>query len=121
MGIDRVASENSWSHWQVSSVHGQPPQPIALRTYVRYRRPMHYEVDVVVQHPLDEQAERFLSSVQRSANRVLSFRGDDQRIVVTVEAHAFDRAGAVRAAVREVAHIYPLMQFEANGEPRTLS
>jgi hypothetical protein len=49
---------------------------------------MHFEVDVVIQHPLDEQAERFLASVQRSANRVLRFRGDDKRIVVTVEAHA---------------------------------
>ena len=59
---------------------------------------MHFEVDVVVQHPLDEQASRFLSTVQKSANRVVRFRGDDHRIVVTVEAHAYDRAGAVRAA-----------------------
>ena len=79
---------------------------------------MHFEVDVIVQHPLDAQAERFLSSVQRSANRVVRFRGDDQCIVVTVEAHAFDRAGAVRAAVQEVAHIYPLVKFEPIGEPR---
>ena len=80
--------------------------------------PMHFEVDVVVQHPLDEQAERFLSSVQRSANRVIRFRGDHQRIVVTVEAHAYDRDGAVRAAIQEVAHIYPTMKFETTGEPR---
>ena len=38
--------------------------------------PMHYEVDVTVQHPLDANTERFLASVQRSANRVLRFRGD---------------------------------------------
>jgi len=81
---------------------------------------MHFEVDVVVQHPLDEQAKRFLSSVQRSANRVIRFRGDDLRIVVTVEAHAYDREGAVRAAIQEVAHIYPMIQFEAAGEPRPL-
>jgi hypothetical protein len=81
---------------------------------------MHFEVEVVVQHPLNKQAERFLSSVQRSANRVLRFRGDDRRIVVTVEAHAYDREGAVRAAIQEVAHIYPLMQFEASGEPRPM-
>ncbi len=79
---------------------------------------MRFEVDVVVQHPLDEQAERFLSAVQRSANRVLRFRGDGQRIVVTVEAHAYDRAGAVRAAIREVATIYPQCSFEPSGEPR---
>jgi len=80
--------------------------------------PMHFEVDVIVEHPLDAQAERFLSSVQRSANRVIRFRGDHRRTVVTVEAHAFDRGGAVRAAVQEVAHIYPLVKFEASGEPR---
>jgi hypothetical protein len=78
----------------------------------------HFEVDVVVQHPLDQQAERFLTSVQRSANRVLRFHGDNERIVVTVEAHAYDREGAVRAAIQEVVHIYPLAQFAASGEPR---
>lgn len=75
---------------------------------------------MLVQHPLDEQAERFLTSVQRSANRVIRFRGDDLRIVVTVEAHAYDREGAVRAAVQEIAHVYPLAKFEASGEPRPL-
>jgi len=79
---------------------------------------MHFEVDVIVQHPLDDQAERFLSSVQKSANRVIRFRGDDRQIVVTVEAHALDRHGAVRAAVQEVAHIYPLVEFAVTGEPR---
>ena len=61
---------------------------------------------------------RCLSSVQRSANRVLRLRGDDHRIVVTVEAHAYDREGAVRAAIQEVAHIYPMAEFEAEGVPR---
>jgi len=81
---------------------------------------MHFEVDVVVQHPLDDQAKRFLSTVQRSANRVVRFGGDDRRIVVTVEAHAYDRDGAVRAAIQEVAHIYPLVSFAADGAPRPL-
>ena len=81
---------------------------------------MHFEVDVAVHHPLDEQAKQFLSSVQRSANRVVRFSGDHQRIVVTVEAHAYDRAGAVRAAVQEVAHIYPMVRFEPIGEPRVM-
>jgi len=94
------------------------PRPIAVRTYVRYGRSMYFEVDVVVQHPLDPQAERFLSSVQRSANRVIRFRGDDHCIIVTVEAHAYDREGAVRAAIQEVAHIYPTAKFETTGEPR---
>jgi hypothetical protein len=79
---------------------------------------MHFEVDVVVQHPLDQQAERFLTSVQKSANRVLRFRGNDRKIIVTVEAHAYDREGAVSAAIREVAHIYPLVKFQPRGEPR---
>jgi hypothetical protein len=79
---------------------------------------MHFEVDVVVQHALDQQAKRFLTSVQRSANRVLRFRGNDKRIVVTVEAHAYDREGAVLAAVQEVARIYPMVGFETSGEPR---
>ena len=78
---------------------------------------MSFEVDVVVHQPLDEQAERFLTSVQRSANRVVRFRGDERSIVITVEAHAYDREGAVRAAVQEVAHIYPLVKFETTGEP----
>ena len=95
-------------------------RPVALRTYVRSRRAMHFEVDVVVQHPLDDQAKRFLSTVQRSANRVVRFRGDDHRIVVTVEAHAYDHDGAVRAAVQEVAHIYPLVRFTTSGDPRPL-
>jgi hypothetical protein len=81
---------------------------------------MHFEVDVVVQHPLDQQAERFLTDVQRSANRVIRFRGDDRRIIVTVEAHAYDRGGAVSAAIREVAHIYPLVTIQLLGEPRQL-
>jgi len=81
---------------------------------------MHFEVDMVIRHPLDEQAERFLRSVQRGANRVLRYRGDERCIVVTVEAHAYDRDGALRSAVQEVAHIYPSMAFEASSEPRLL-
>ena len=82
---------------------------------------MHYEVDVIVQHPLDERSRQFLSDVQRSANRVLRFRGDDRTITVTVEAHAYDRDGAVRSAVGEVARIYPAAVFSAEGEPRPVS
>jgi hypothetical protein len=81
---------------------------------------MRYEVDVIVQHPLDERAGRFLSDVLRSANKVVGFRGDDRTITLTVEAHAMDRQGAVGAAIREVASIYPLVQFRASGPPRRL-
>jgi hypothetical protein len=79
---------------------------------------MHFEVDVVVQHPLDERSKRFLADVQSSANRVLRFRGDDRTITVTVEAHAYDKDGAVRSAVAEVARIYPMAKFQAEGQPR---
>ena len=81
---------------------------------------VHFEVDVEIQHPLDEQAKRFLTDVQRSANRVLRFRGNDRKIIVTVEAHAYDREGAVSAAIREVAYIYPTTEFQPTDEPRLM-
>jgi len=81
---------------------------------------MHFEVDVVVQHPLDEQTKQFLTSAQKSANRVLRFQGDDQKIILTVEAHAFDDVGANRAAVQDVAHIFPAVKFQPLGEPRQM-
>lgn len=79
---------------------------------------MHFEVDVVVQHPLDERSCRFLTDVQGSANRVLRFRGDDRTITVTVEAHAYDEDGAVVSAMAEVARIYPTVKFQTEGQPR---
>ena len=79
---------------------------------------MHFEVDVVVQHPLDERSRRFLADVQRSANRVVRFRGDDRTITVTVEAHAYDKEGAIVSAVAEVGRIYPMATFQAEGQPR---
>ncbi len=78
---------------------------------------MHYEVDITVPRPLDDQSLRFLTDVQRSANQVLRFRGDDSSITLTVEAHAMDRDGAVGAARREVAAIYPKSDFGAISEP----
>jgi hypothetical protein len=77
---------------------------------------MHFEVDITVQRPLDDQALRFLSQVQRSANQVVRLRGDDETVTLTVEAHSMDVTGAVRAAVREVANIYPNVPFRASGE-----
>jgi len=82
---------------------------------------MHFEVDVIVQHPLDDRSRRFLTDVQKSANRVVRFRGDERTITVTVETHAYDREGAVRSAIGEVARIYPAARFEPTGEPRPTS
>jgi hypothetical protein len=79
---------------------------------------MHYEVDMIVKLPFDYNARRFLTSVQRSANQVLRFRGDASTITVTVEAHAMDRDGAVKAAHGEMARIYPGTVYQAVGEPR---
>ena len=46
---------------------------------------MHYEVDVTIPRPLDEQTTRFLESVCRSANRVSRFHGDDTGICLTLD------------------------------------
>ena len=73
---------------------------------------------MVVQLPFDEITERFLTSVQRSANQVLRFHGDDSTITITVEAHAMDLEGAVRAARGEIARIYPGGDYQPVGEPR---
>jgi hypothetical protein len=79
---------------------------------------MRYEVDMVVQTPFDDRARRFLAAVQSSANRVLRFRGDASSITITVEAHAMDRGGAIKAARREIAHIYPGGDYLEVGDPR---
>jgi hypothetical protein len=81
---------------------------------------MHYEVDMVVQLPFDENARRFLTSVQRSANQVLRFHGDDSTITITVEAHAMDLESAIKAARGEIARIYPGGDYQRTGEPRVL-
>lgn len=82
---------------------------------------MHYEVDLIVQLPFDDAAGKFLTSVQRSANQVLRFRGNDSTITITVEAHAMDRDGAIRAAQSEIGRIYPGTIYQAVGEPRPTS
>jgi hypothetical protein len=79
---------------------------------------MHYEVDVTVPHPLDDRNRRFLDSVQRSANRVVRFRGDARSITVTVEVAGLCREDALRAAAGEVARIFPASRDEKYGEPR---
>ena len=78
---------------------------------------MHYEVDVVVRHPLDERTRRFLTDVQRSANQVVRFRGDERAVCVTVEVAGQCRDDAIRAAARQIARIFPASQDEKYSEP----
>jgi hypothetical protein len=68
-------------------------------------QPVRFEVEVRVGQPLDSTARQFLDSVMRSANKVLRYRADEERMVLTVEAHAIDKADAVPAAQREVARM----------------
>ena len=82
---------------------------------------MHYEVDVVVRHPLDERTRRFLTDVQRSANQVVRFRGDDRSVCVTVEVAGLSRVDAVRAAARQIAQIFPASHDERYSEPHELT
>ncbi len=79
---------------------------------------MHYEVDVTVQHALDANTGRFLDSVQRSANRLLRFRGDDRTITLTVKVAGLCRDDAIRGAAGEVARIFPAVCDEKYSEPR---
>jgi hypothetical protein len=49
---------------------------------------------------------------------VLRFRGDGSSFTITVEAHAMDRDGAIKAARGEIARIYPGGDYRKVGEPR---
>ncbi len=91
---------------------------LALRTYVRYGHRMQYEVDVTIPRPLDQSSRRFLDAVQRSANRVIRFGGDDRSIRLTVEVSGMCREDAVKAAAGEVARIFPASNDERYSEPR---
>jgi hypothetical protein len=79
---------------------------------------MHYEVDVTISKALDYPTRRFLTDVQRSANRILRFTGDDRSIRLTVDVAGLSREDAVRAAAGEVARIFPSSSDEKYGEPR---
>jgi hypothetical protein len=79
---------------------------------------MGHEVDMMVRQPLDDRARRFLTDVQRSANRVLRFPGDDSSITITVEAHAMVPEDSVKSARGEIARIYPGCDYQETGEPR---
>ncbi len=83
-------------------------------------RAMHYEVDVTIPRPLDEQTARFLESVCRSANRVTRFHGDHAGIRLTVDVSGMCREDAIRSAVREVAGIFPGRIDGQYSEPREI-
>ncbi len=68
---------------------------------------MRYEIDVLVNRPLDEQTARFLEAVVASANQVVRFRGDDRSIRLTVNVAGLNRDDAIRSAASEVARIFP--------------
>jgi hypothetical protein len=55
--------------------------------------------------------------VQRSANRLVRFSGDTASIKLTVEVCGMRREDAVRAAVGEVARMFPNSNDEKYGEP----
>ena len=56
---------------------------------------MRYEVDVTMPKGLDDRTWRFLDAVQRSANRLVRFRGDDGSITLTVDVAGMCREEAV--------------------------
>ncbi len=77
-----------------------------------------YEVDVTIPQSLDGTTERFLESARRSANRLIRFTGGADSINLTVEVAGMCREDAIRAAVREVAGIFPACENEKYNEPR---
>jgi hypothetical protein len=78
-----------------------------------------YKVDVVIPEPLNDLNRRFLDVVQRSANRLAGFRGDDKSITLTlVEVSGMCREDALRGASSEVARIFPACNDKRYGEPR---
>jgi hypothetical protein len=89
-----------------------------MRTYVRYRPPMRYEVDVTIAKPLDDTTRGFLDAVQLSANPVIRFKGDSRSITLTVDVAGQCREDAIRAASSEVARIFPAREDRRFGEPR---
>jgi hypothetical protein len=79
---------------------------------------MQYEVDVTIPKPLDDRTRRLLDSACRSANRVIRFTGSEQCLTLTVNVSGMGRDDAIRAAVREVASLFPACDNERYGEPR---
>lgn len=79
---------------------------------------MHSEVAVTIPKALDDQTCRFLDAVQRSANRLVRFSGDNTSIKLIVMVAGMCREDAVRAAAGEVARIFPASSDEKYGEPR---
>ena len=82
--------------------------------------PMRFEVAVTMPRPLDDPTRRFLDAVQRSANQLVSFRGDSASTTLVVEVAGMATEDAVRAAAGEVARIFPNSNDEKYGEPRVV-
>jgi hypothetical protein len=78
---------------------------------------MHYEVEVIIPKPLDSQTCLFLDAVQRSANPLVRFSGDERTTKLLVEVSGMCRNDAVKAAAGEVARIFPASSDEKYGEP----
>ena len=97
-----------------------PPDRLHYEHVFATVAPMLFEVDVTLPRELDDRTERFLNDVQRSANRVIRFRGSPGSITVTVEVAGLCREDALRAAAGEVARIFPASSDEKYGEPRVL-
>jgi hypothetical protein len=68
---------------------------------------MRYEVEVIMPKPLYDATRRFLDAVQRSANQLVSFRGDSASTMLVIEVAGMAPEDAVRAAAGEVARIFP--------------
>ncbi len=81
---------------------------------------MRYEVDVVIPEPLNDLNRRFLDAVQRSANRLVGFRGDDESITLILDVSGMCREDALRAASSEVARIFPACNEKRYGEPQEI-
>jgi hypothetical protein len=81
---------------------------------------MLFEVEVTIPMPLDDSTRRFLDAVQRSANRLVGFSGDNSSTNLLVEVTVMRHEDAVRAAAGEVARIFPNRGDQRYGEPREI-
>lgn len=72
---------------------GHPRECLANRTYVRYRHPVRFEVEVRVGLPLDSTARQFVGKVASSAKKFVACPAEEGRMVVTDYLDATDEVG----------------------------